>query len=192
MAIKGFFTREFYISGYKAVLAHTNADYGIEVYYYETAKSGKPCAIYFTGKAQKPVAHNSYSSVEIREQIALKFISAEIKMRDEKKQAKAEKLQYQHTLKAGDILHSSWGYEQTNNDFYQVIAVKGKSVVLREIAQKKEYEHWASGRTQPVKDHFIGEPFIKRVTTGNCVKIESYAHASPCDASMTTYFSEYA
>ena len=34
-----------------------------------------------------------------------------------------------HSFKVGDVLESSWGYEQTNIDLYQVIALNGKSMV---------------------------------------------------------------
>jgi hypothetical protein len=35
--------------------------------------------------------------------------------------------------KVGDILYTSWGYDQTNVDFYQVVRVKGSAVYVREI-----------------------------------------------------------
>lgn len=50
----------------------------------------------------------------------------------EKKQ-KAEKKNV-FGVKIGDIFSASWGYEQTNNDFFQVIALVGeKSVRVREV-----------------------------------------------------------
>ena len=37
-------------------------------------------------------------------------------------------------VKVGDMFSASWGYEQTNNDFFQVIALVGeKSVRVREV-----------------------------------------------------------
>lgn len=40
-------------------------------------------------------------------------------------------------VKVGDIFHLSWGYDQTNNDFFQVVALVGKeSVRVREIEPK--------------------------------------------------------
>ena len=37
-------------------------------------------------------------------------------------------------VKVGDFFHMSWGYEQTQNDFFQVIALVGeKSVRIREV-----------------------------------------------------------
>ena len=37
-------------------------------------------------------------------------------------------------IKVGDVFHMSWGYDQTSNDFFQVIALVGKSSVrIREV-----------------------------------------------------------
>lgn len=37
-------------------------------------------------------------------------------------------------VKVGDLFHASWGYDQTNNDFFQVIALVGESSVrVREV-----------------------------------------------------------
>ena len=44
-------------------------------------------------------------------------------------QAKVTTTTTNHSLKVGDILVASWGYEQTNVDFYQVVALKGKTMV---------------------------------------------------------------
>ena len=37
---------------------------------------------------------------------------------------------FRESLRVGDILYSSWGWEQTNIDFYQVIAIRGSAVDL--------------------------------------------------------------
>ncbi|STO91553.1 hypothetical protein [Fluoribacter dumoffii] len=42
-----------------------------------------------------------------------------------------------HPLQINSILYSSWGYDQTNINFYQVIELVGNAtVVLRELAQE--------------------------------------------------------
>ena len=33
------------------------------------------------------------------------------------------------TVAVGDVFASSWGYEQTNVDFYQVVALHGRTMV---------------------------------------------------------------
>jgi len=53
--------------------------------------------------------------------------------RERKAQARAL---FQNPYRLGDILHHSWGYDQTNCDFYQVVEVKKASVILRKIGAK--------------------------------------------------------
>ena len=39
-------------------------------------------------------------------------------------------------MKQGDVFVSSWGYEQTNVDFYEVVKVTAKTVMLIPIERK--------------------------------------------------------
>lgn len=80
------------------------------------------------------------------------MITAEAKER--KRLARA---QFQNPYKVGDILHHSWGYDQTNCDFYQVVEVKKASVVLRKIGAGTVpgTEGFMSEQLMPVKDAFI-------------------------------------
>lgn len=59
----------------------------------------------------------------------------------------------------GDILYNSWGWEQTNIDFYQVIKSTDKTVWVREISQVKtpDKDGFMTGKCIPVKDSFKGE-----------------------------------
>jgi len=77
-------------------------------------------------------------------------------MRQKKQEAKAR---FQNPYKVGDILHHSWGYDQTNCDFYQVVEVKKASVVLRKIGAKTVpgSEGFMSESLMPAKDAFITE-----------------------------------
>lgn len=61
------------------------------------------------------------------------------------------------TVKAGDIFRCSWGWEQTNVDFYKVISRKGRKVIVRQIgANIVSTDSWASGKKVP-SDNFIDE-----------------------------------
>jgi hypothetical protein len=40
------------------------------------------------------------------------------------------------TAKVGDVLYTSWGYEQSNVDFYEVVAVSGQMATVREIQKR--------------------------------------------------------
>lgn len=67
-------------------------------------------------------------------------------------------------LQVGDILYYSWGYEQTNVDFYQVIGKTEKSVKIQEIESKTVENGFMSGNTTALKDVFKNkEVMSKRV-----------------------------
>lgn len=43
-----------------------------------------------------------------------------------------------HDVKVGDVFCASWGYDQTNVNFFQIIALKGKcSAIVREVALER-------------------------------------------------------
>lgn len=73
------------------------------------------------------------------------------KVTTQKTEIKAE-AQNELGIKVGDIFYMSWGYEQTNVDFFQVVALKGKTqVVIKEVhlTSKKE-EYAVSGMSRDV------------------------------------------
>jgi hypothetical protein len=78
-------------------------------------------------------------------------------LKEQRKQEKAEaRKRFVNPFKEGDILHHSWGYEQTNCDFYQVVAVTKSTVTLRPIACKPVpgSEGFMTDKVMPDKDHF--------------------------------------
>lgn len=68
-----------------------------------------------------------------------------------------------HDIKIGAIFYNSWGYDQTNIDFYQVVAVTAKTVSIREVRGNiTEYNaHNMTGHTEAKKDDFCGKPIRK-------------------------------
>jgi len=69
------------------------------------------------------------------------------------------------TLTVNDIFYSSWGYEQTNICFYQVVAVKGKTTVtVRKIrGNETALDGSMTGKVTPVMNDFLEESFDRRV-----------------------------
>ena len=66
-------------------------------------------------------------------------------------------------VKVGDIFSMSWGYEQTNVDFFQVVALKGKTqVVIKEvILQVKNEEYMSHGMARDVEFDINNKDNIK-------------------------------
>jgi hypothetical protein len=135
----------------------------------------------FLGKSVKPRYHFQFMNEANREKREQEFVSAcyaSVKIKAEHKAA----ANAPHTLKEGDILVSSWGYEQANVDFYQVVGVKGRNVHLREIAAESiEATGHMSDRVIALKDRFVGDVMVKRANGYNHVKMKSYATATPYD-----------
>lgn len=80
-------------------------------------------------------AKNTPERLEMAQAIADGEEYAE-QIREEEPKEKKQKAEKKNVfgVKIGDIFSASWGYEQTNNDFFQVIALVGeKSVRVREV-----------------------------------------------------------
>ena len=122
-------------------------------------------------------------------------------------------------VKVGDMFFASWGYEQTNNDFFQVIALVGeKSVRVREVnppivrrdpvsgmAEDRVYK--ITGEILPpsphsvfIKDQEKGD--LKRIKPGyfqdeekaknNCYfDISSYASAYKCNGEIKKVYESW-
>jgi hypothetical protein len=84
---------------------------GVEavVYVYESA--GRPCALVFLGKQNKPALHVQYRSAERREQAVREYIENRRKVEEYKAEQAAKRRGFQHSYKVGDMLHYSWGWE---------------------------------------------------------------------------------
>jgi len=85
----------------------------------------------------------------------------------ENKMAKGGEMEHtdnEHPFKVGDILYDSWGYEQTNIDFYQVVDVKDKTIKITPIEKKSENaKDPHTAYVQPVKNAFKGKPITKKI-----------------------------
>ena len=66
-------------------------------------------------------------------------------------------------VKIGQIFRRSWGYDQTNVDYFQVVAIKAKTVVVRAISYKEVpgSRGFMSCSIVPDKDNFIGSELPK-------------------------------
>ncbi len=105
-------------------------------------------------------------------------------------------------LEVGDVLVASWGYEQTNVDYYLVTKLVGKrSVQLIEIGAKIVDSGDMTGKCVPDLDKKIGEPFTKLVSgyDGLTTKIDCVCFAKRLEYSIEgdkkifrpSYFSSY-
>ena len=69
-----------------------------------------------------------------------------------------------HNIKPGDIFYNSWGYEQTNIDFYQVVSTTAKTITLRAIkGTSNDYnDYHMTGSKVAAKDSFCSDELIRK------------------------------
>ncbi len=127
---------------------------GLGVVYHYTSKEGKTCAVAYAGKAMKSSWHNSFPYRDLekanqrrQEKTAEFFANLE---GHKKLQAdyKAERSK-PHDFKVGEIIYNSWGYDQTNIDYYEIVKTSSHFVWLRPIASAVTETGFMSGDSKP-------------------------------------------
>lgn len=82
---------------------------------------------------------------------------------------------------SGDVVYTSWGYDQTNVDFYQIIEVKNRSVIVQELKQNCSDDGGPSGgKTQPRRNEFCSDPMICILRPDHGFKVDKH-YASKWD-----------
>jgi len=145
---------------------------------FSTNQKGKPtCSIY---KAPtKGIYKGEYKFVEgyyfqteermkewLNEKISniTKSLKRKQEEEEEKKQARKEA---RNAFKPGQILYSSWGYDQTNVSFYKILEIKGSYAHIIELSQITISKPGYSEMSCYVKpgNEEIGEPLKLKIST---------------------------
>lgn len=138
-------------------------------------------------------AKNTPERLELAQTIANISDYADTLKAEEKPAKKAEKVN-KFGIKVGDVFCESWGYEQTNIDFWQVTELKGTTqIVLKAISKEVVRDcGFCSCMVRPVKDsftsHYAGEE-IRRTVKGTAEN--PYCNAELGILCPTTWDSEH-
>lgn len=102
------------------------------------------------------ISYYRYRSVErIIEAFGDMYKNVQERISDKKEKSKKRK-ELTNPYIVGDLLYDSWGYGQTNVDFYQVVRVSDKSVWIRSIkGEIVEMTQSDAGLVKPIKDAFV-------------------------------------
>ncbi len=145
-------------------------DLSCVVYLYQN-RTGHCCVITYRGRAKKPEFNYRYNSYDARTQKVTEWMQAQSKKTINRK---AE----ERKLVVGDVLRASWGYEQTNIDYYKVTKLSGKTMVeIVEIGCKRVETMSMQGQSIPDPDNVTSKP-IRRRAKGESVKVDSVRYAS--------------
>jgi len=160
---------------------------GIEAEVYLVDGSRGPVAYGFGGKRSKPDFQFRFRDEEKRKEYIDDYFDRLGDRLKEKAERAALKRNFKHSLEVGSILYSSWGYDQTNIDYYEVVKLVGKKSVMIAPIGSAYVEVEGSG---PSADYVVAvpgsfdkdeEPSLKRVQEGNIVRVNSVANAYPWD-----------
>lgn len=148
---------------------------GLCAVYVDMAKN---TAIFYKGKSSVHLWYNRFRNTDDMKKKILSSISSLMAWEDDKKKRK-ESRKAATTLKLGDILYSSWGYDQTNIDFYQIVGLAGKQTVkLQKIVSAIVSKDGGPGTyVSAVKGQFVSEKMTTHRATNDHVRINSYASA---------------
>lgn len=150
------------------------------VAYIYTNVRGEPAAKIYYGRQSKPVAHHYFRTEALRSACIVKMFNARQMRAEYMATRRAERAANVRRIQVGAVFYTSWGYDQTNIDWYQVTALVGKnSLKVREIGKidaSKPGMAWATGKSIPDVDNFIGPEQLVRAN-GDSFRVDrQYAH----------------
>jgi hypothetical protein len=131
----------------------------------------------FLGTAGKPAVYVSYRTAPDAIAAGEQTLTNQTAHRDRIAKARAERAAVQTTMQVGTVLSSSWGYDQTNVDYYEVVGVSAsrQTVTIRPIAQRTvEDGPLMTGCCWPVAGEYIGPARTHRVGPGESVKVRDW------------------
>lgn len=151
---------------------------------------GKIILTMWQPKAKKPFAHYSFKTREqaenYRDEMMKRFISHKESVSNYRKE-RAGTSEDLSRVKVGDLFVSSWGYDQTNIDYYQIKAINGKMATIQRVSCQNSLDR-NGGKSgdyiMPCPNAFIGEPLLKKIQFSGgkpYFMIESYTNAYPFD-----------
>lgn len=161
-------------------------------------QTGPLSVMAFAGKKAKPVFYYRFSTKEqMKEHI--KTWAKQLKEEAARKAKYAADKKKPNEMKVGDIMYDSWGWEQTNIDWYEVVDVKGSFVVLKQLNCKivESNGHSSmSGNSMPIPGSYRltldkEETIRRKISHGNICKPLSFSYCKKWDGTPK-YCSWYA
>lgn len=187
-------SREFYYPAGAVVEKHESPVAEIHRY----GDDDRPCVAMFGGRRAKPDNHFIYRSVEKREAAIEKYLEG-LRASEAYKAERTSTAKGGHSLVVGDVVYASWGYDQTNVDFFEIVDVPSKCfVVLQPIQSCQAFGSDTGGpseRVMPAKgtpkegyfdvngcsQHGPAPTIRRKASRDNYVKIDDVRHAGKWD-----------
>lgn len=137
----------------------------------------------FSGRRNRADFAYRFNNAERMNAYIAEYVAGIVAQRDRVAQRRAERVAANRNaaVNVGDIFQAMWGYDQTNIDYYQVVAVSGQMMQVREISQMREGNGYADqGVCAPAPNRFVGEARRVRIqASGESVyfRVNSFSSA---------------
>lgn len=128
--------------------------------------------IAFQGKSNKPLFFNRFSNEAQRERTISEAIRDRKSQMARKVTQQEERRNFKHDIQPGDIYYTSWGYDQTNVDFYEVVAASDKSISVREVESKTVSSERGADYVSAVPGKYVGS-LMKKVPSAHGFRVDS-------------------
>jgi hypothetical protein len=168
-------------AGYELVAGEL--DLGIEVY----ADQARCVAMGYSGRRNRADFNYRFNNVERMNAYIADYING-VRERVERVSARrAERVVAARNavVNVGDIFMASWGYDQINIDYFQVVAVRGQMMDVREIGCLSEGNGLPDqGVCVPAPNNFRGDARRVRIQAYGdsvCFRFASFANAYRID-----------
>jgi hypothetical protein len=133
---------------------------------WKLTEAGHCLLLTYYGAAAKPRANYRFKNQEAAE----KWLAEDLQcLRDREERKAAEEVERKSARKktaadfysVGDVFYTSWGYDQTNVEFYQITELKPRSVIVRQVAENcSDHGQPGGGKTQPRRFEFCGPEIL--------------------------------
>ena len=140
----------------------------------EWKQPGSFQVVAYAGTAGKPSFNFIYKTRELAEKKVSEFFTNLLAHKIHIAERR-EVLNKPHSLKVGDVITNSWGYDQTNVDCYQITRTTEHFVWLKPIASElvnDEGHAPMSGRVVPRPGVFLDKPEEQHKASGESVTFE--------------------
>lgn len=117
----------------------------------------------WTHRTKRPSYYLKFDTAEqMQDWIEIKKRSITLEMNQSNRFAE-EARKKSDGIVVGSVLYDSWGWEQTNIDFYVVVKKTDSSAWLQKVGNQTTETSFMSGTTVPVLDKRVGEVFVRRI-----------------------------
>ena len=142
---------------------------------------------------------DEYREIADREGVEVKEIKAQTERKADKPKVQSNEKKNKFGVKVGDIFHMSWGYEQTNNNWFKVVALAGEQSVrvvevVPQFLKESAISPMSADYTYNVRECVAKESsmWIKDQAKGDIKRLKSFRKDGTCPQfNVTSYADAY-